>query len=144
MIGKPPGDQSLRMPGMNGRDRVLAALYHMQPNRVPLDLWALPPVTDSLRAHPGAASAPQEWWGFEIGLRSVWPDAGGPPLPTHEHGGWAGWWGLQKRMVGPFEGVIRPPLIGRAGPRLSQVAGVPGQLAVRASSTTWAQDADRP
>jgi hypothetical protein len=37
----------------NSRDRVLAAINHVEPDRVPVDMWALPPVTDNLRAHLG-------------------------------------------------------------------------------------------
>jgi len=38
---------------MNSKERVLAAINHLEPDRVPVDLWALPPVTDRLRNHFG-------------------------------------------------------------------------------------------
>jgi hypothetical protein len=36
---------------MNSKQRVLATIDHVEPDRVPVDLWALSPVTDNLRVH---------------------------------------------------------------------------------------------
>jgi len=119
---------------MNSKQRVLATIDHVEPDRVPVDLWALPPVTDNLRVHFGvddpATGFPQRslspaesrgsgqagygdeavWQALGIDLRSVWPAYVGPPLPTFDDGSWRDWWGLCKRMIGPFEEVVGPPL----------------------------------
>ena len=111
---------------MNSNERVLAAIDHIEPDRVPVDLWALPPVTDNLRAHFGveSESAPSSsqgegrgggddeavWRALGIDLRSVWPEYVGPPLPVFDDGSWMDWWGIRKRMLGPFEEVAEPPL----------------------------------
>jgi uroporphyrinogen decarboxylase len=106
----------------NSRDRVLAAINHVEPDRVPVDMWALPPVTDNLRAHLGidgsqgrqqSGPEPAEegvWRALGVDLRSVWPAYAGPPLETFDDGAWTDWWGLRKRMIGPFEEVTTPPL----------------------------------
>jgi uroporphyrinogen decarboxylase len=95
---------------MNGRERVLAAINHVEPDRVPVDLWALPPVTGRLREHFGVEDDEGVWQALGVDLRSVWPNYVGPRLPTFDDGSWVDWWGLRKRMVGPFEEVIEPPL----------------------------------
>jgi uroporphyrinogen decarboxylase len=107
---------------MNSRQRVLAAINHVEPDRVPVDLWALPPVTDRLREHFGVedpSTGPLTssghcdeavWQALGIDLRSVWPTYAGPLLPSSDDGSWVDWWGLRKRMVGPFEEVVEPPL----------------------------------
>ena len=95
---------------MNSKERVLAAIDHVGPDRVPVDLWALPPVTDNLRAHLGADDDEGVWRALGVDLRSVWPAYVGPPLPAFDDGSWLDWWGIRKRMIGPFEEVVEPPL----------------------------------
>lgn len=95
---------------MNHKERVLAAINHAKADRVPLDLWAIAPVTDRLRQHFGIESDEAVWQALGIDLRSVWPEYVGPELPAFDDGSWMDWWGLRKRMIGPFEEVVEPPL----------------------------------
>ncbi len=95
---------------MNSKERVLAAINHVEPDRVPVDMWALPPITDNLRDHFGVVNDEDVWRSLGIDLRSVWPAYVGPSLETLEDGSYADWWGLRKKMVGPFEEVVEPPL----------------------------------
>ena len=95
---------------MNSKERVLAAIDRVEPDRVPVDLWALSPVTDNLRAHLSADDDEGVWRALGVDLRSVWPAYAGPALPTFNDGSWLDWWGLHKRMIGPFEEVVEPPL----------------------------------
>ena len=95
---------------MNSKERVLAAIDRVEPDRVPVDLWALSPVTDNLRAHLRADDDEGVWRALGVDLRSVWPAYAGPALPTFNDGSWLDWWGLHKRMIGPFEEVLEPPL----------------------------------
>lgn len=97
---------------MISKERVLAAIKQIEPDRVPVDLWALPPVTDKLRAHLGADDDEGVWRALGVDLRSVWPAYVGPELPTYDDGTWMDWWGLGKKMIGPFEEVVAPPLAG--------------------------------
>ena len=108
---------------MNSKQRVLATIDHIEPDRVPADLWALSPVTDNLRVHfgvddPSKGFPPRSlsraesrgsgqaghgdeavWQALGIDLRSVWPAYVGPPLPTFDDGSWRDWWGLCKCMI---------------------------------------------
>ena len=95
---------------MNSKERVLAAINHVEPDRVPVDLWALSPVTDRLRDHFGVEDDEAVWQTLGVDLRSVWPAYVGPPLPSSDDGSWIDWWGIRKRMIGPFEEVVEPPL----------------------------------
>ena len=98
---------------MNNKQRVLATIDHIEPEHVPVDLWALSPVTDNLRVHFGVEDGGDDesvWQALGVDLRSVWPEYVGPPLPTFDDGSWRDWWGLRKRMIGPFEEVVEPPL----------------------------------
>ena len=111
---------------MNSKERVLAAINHVEPDRVPVDMWAVPPITDNLREHfdvddPSTSSGHRPSTGsgpgdedvrrqLGIDLRSVWPAYVGPVLETFEDGSYADWWGLRKKMIGPFEEVVEPPL----------------------------------
>lgn len=95
---------------MTGKERVLAALNHATVDRVPVDLWALPPVTDRLRAYFGVEDDEAVRQALGVDLRSVWPGYIGPPLPTFADGSWVDWWGIRKRMVGPFEEIVEAPL----------------------------------
>jgi len=95
---------------VNSKERVLTAINHVEPDRVPVDLWALPPVTDHLREHFGVEDNEAVWQALGVDLRSVWPEYFGPPLPINDDGSWVDWWGIRKRMIGPFEEVVEPPL----------------------------------
>ncbi|HIQ05415.1 MAG TPA: hypothetical protein EYH31_06920 [Anaerolineae bacterium] len=95
---------------MNSKERVLATINHVKPDRVPVDMWALSPVTDNLRVHFGVDDDEAVWQALGIDLRSVWPAYIGPPLKTFPDGSYVDWWGLRKQMIGPFEEVIGSPL----------------------------------
>lgn len=95
---------------MTPKERVLIALSHREPDLVPTDLWALPPVTDHLRAHLGVDSDEAVWQVLGIDLRSVWPAYIGPPVRTFDDGSYMDWWGMRKRMLGPFEEIVEPSL----------------------------------
>lgn len=103
---------------MNSKERVLATVNHLEPDRVPVDLWALPPVTDNLRAHLGLGEPLMDsengdagvWRALGIDLRSAWPAYAGPRLERFEDGSWMDWWACQRRMIGPFEDVVVAPL----------------------------------
>jgi uroporphyrinogen decarboxylase len=63
------------------------------------------------------------WRALGIDLRSVWPTYVGPPLSFFEDCRWLDWRGLQKRMMGPFEEVIQPPLA--AAETVAEVEALP-------------------
>ena len=101
---------------MNSKERVLAAVNHIEPDRLPVDMWAMPPITDNLRRHFDVHHDEDVRWSLGIDLRSVWPIYVGPPLEIFEEGSYADWWGIRKKMIGPFEEVVEPPLAGAQSP----------------------------
>ncbi|HVO38050.1 MAG TPA: uroporphyrinogen decarboxylase family protein, partial [Spirochaetia bacterium] len=58
---------------MDSRERVLAAINHERPDRIPADLWAEPGVWERLRKDLGAASDEDVRQEFEIDIRYVSP-----------------------------------------------------------------------
>jgi uroporphyrinogen decarboxylase len=96
---------------MNSKQRVLAAINHLELDYVPIDLWALSPITDHLRTHLGVDTDEGVWQALGIDLRSVWPAYCGPGLATFNDGSWMDWWGCRRKRVGPFEEVIGAPLV---------------------------------
>ena len=78
---------------MNSKERVLAAINHLEPDFVPIDLWALSPITDHLRACLGVDTDECVWQALGIDLRSIWPAYSGPELATFDDGSWMDWWG---------------------------------------------------
>ena len=101
---------------MNSKERVLAAIHHSKPDRVPADLWAASPATNRLRAHLGVADDEALWQALGVDLRSVWPAYTGPELERFDDGTWMDWWGCRRGMIGPFEEVMSAPLAGAATP----------------------------
>jgi hypothetical protein len=87
---------------MNSKQRVLTAVERVEPDRVPVDLWAMSPVADSLRGHRGVTTDEGVWQALGVDLRSVWLAHVGPALPTFADASWIDWWGLHKRREGPF------------------------------------------
>jgi len=96
---------------MKSKDRVLTAINHTEPDRVPVDMWALPPITDHLRAYLGLGDDEGLWHALGIDLRSIWPAYIGPDLARFDDGSWLDWWGCRRRMIGPFEEVVDAPLV---------------------------------
>ena len=95
---------------MTSKERVLAAINHSKPDRVPLDLWALSPVMTKLRAYFGVDNDEAARQALGIDLRSVWPAYNGPSLETFDDGSFMDWWGVRKEQRGVFEDAVSAPL----------------------------------
>ncbi len=63
---------------MSPRQRVQMALAHREPDRVPVDLWAVPEVWERLQSDLGAASQNEVLRRLHIDVRWVVPDYVGP------------------------------------------------------------------
>jgi uroporphyrinogen decarboxylase len=63
-----------------------------------------------MRAYFSVDDVEGVWQALEIDLSSIWPAYVGPSLETFDDGCWIDWWGIHKRMLGPFEEVTEPPL----------------------------------
>jgi len=84
---------------MNSRERMLAVLNHETPDRVPTDIWAVPEVRASLRAH---FQADDEGVGEALhidGIAGVGAKYVGPPLPETPEGEKIDLWGVRRKRV---------------------------------------------
>ncbi len=95
---------------MTSKERVFAAIHHTEPDRVPLDLWALSSVMTNLRAYFGVDNDEEVRQALGIDLRSVWPAYSGPSLDTFDDGSFMDWWGVRKKQLGAFEDAVTVPL----------------------------------
>ncbi|NLE75467.1 MAG: hypothetical protein GX605_01785 [Chloroflexi bacterium] len=116
---------------MNAKERVLAAIAHQEPDRVPLDFVSVPEQMGNLRRHFGLppktpdANAPVgigEYVDSEVAaclgtdLRNVAPKYVGPPTVRYDDGSFLDFWGVRRKPVrhatGVYNEVIDAPLKG--------------------------------
>lgn len=92
---------------MNGRERVLAAVQHRVPDRIPVDLWAERSVLARMVQHFGAAGAEDLRRKLGVDLRYVMgPSFAGQQMRTLEDGKVQDHWGVVRRPM-TVEGVDR-------------------------------------
>jgi uroporphyrinogen decarboxylase len=87
---------------MTSKDRVLTAIAHAEPDRVPLNYIANPEIDRGLWAHFGLAAGDHEGLRLALGvdLRVVGPRYIGPPMPDLGPDRIQGLWGTRMRRVG--------------------------------------------
>ena len=104
---------------MNSRQRVLTALDHREPDRVPFDLWASPEVWQRLQQHLGASEREAVLQHFDVDLRYVeGPAFVGQRRRVHPDGSVEDLWGVRRRVVEVqgdgftwrYKEVVDPPL----------------------------------
>ena len=76
---------------MNSRERVLTALNHQMPDRVPRNFWAEPPTWNRLFQHLGHENKERLLVDLEIDIRSL--EVPGPPDKQSENGIFQNFWG---------------------------------------------------
>jgi uroporphyrinogen decarboxylase len=76
---------------MNSRDRVLTALNHQSPDRVPRNFWAEPPTWNRLFRHVGHEDKERLLTDLEIDVRSL--EVQGPPEKQLNNGIFQNFWG---------------------------------------------------
>jgi len=76
---------------MNSRDRVLTALNHQMPDRVPRNFWAEPPTWNRLFQHLGHED--KERLLVDLGIDIRFLDVPGPPETPVENGVFQNFWG---------------------------------------------------
>ncbi len=103
---------------MDSRERVITALNHTEPDRVPLDLWWSNETKARLLTHLNLseADALQDYLGIDV--RSVYPPYVGPPLRQYQDGSYTDFWGVVRTPVahgggGHYDEVLKP-ILGRA------------------------------
>lgn len=99
---------------MTPRDRVLTALRHEQPDRVPLFYRDVPDVGERLREELGLADREELLQYFEIDFRWVEPVYTGPPLRDNRTGRVKNVWGVEFERIklerGGYDRVVQYPL----------------------------------
>ena len=84
----------------NNRERVLTALAHNEPDRVPWDFWATSEVMERLRKHLSLADDEAVFRHFDVDLRSVYgPSLAGQQMKTHPGGLVEDLWGVKREVV---------------------------------------------
>lgn len=85
---------------MTSRERVMTALAHREPDRIPWDYWAAPEVTERLVKRLGLADAEALLRHFDVDLRTVaGPSYAGQELRTYPDGTVADLWGVRRRTM---------------------------------------------
>ena len=99
---------------MNSRERVLTALNHQTPDRVPRNFWAEPPAWNRLFHHIGHKDKERLLTDLEIDIRVL--DVPGPPETQEENGAFQNFWGeryfYQTTPWGPMREDISGALAG--------------------------------
>jgi len=90
------------------RERVLKAMAHDEPDRVPWDLWAAPEVMARLREHLGLEDDEAVLRHFDVDLRSIrGPSYAGQAMRTFPDGTVEDLWGVRRQVVTVEEGGFR-------------------------------------
>jgi len=88
---------------VNARERMLAAMNHQKPDRVPTDIWAVGEVWEKLRAHFGEGTDVAAALHID-GIAGVGAKYVGPPLPRVAEDENIDLWGVRRRRVRYGEG----------------------------------------
>jgi uroporphyrinogen decarboxylase len=102
---------------VNSRQRVLCAIDHQEPDRVPLDFWWSDEIKRKLLQHlqlPDVDTL-QDYLGSDV--RCVYPDYVGPALRRFPDGSYEDFWGVIRTPTrhgggGEYDEVLAPPLAG--------------------------------
>jgi len=100
---------------MNSKQRVMCAVNHQEPDRIPLDFWWSHEMKTRLLHHLGLRNTEelQEYLGSD--LRGVYPAYVGPELRRYDDGSYEDFWGIVRTPFahgsgGEYDEVIDPPL----------------------------------
>ena len=100
---------------MNSRERVLTAIGHHEPDRIPVDFWSSKEMQVALsrHLHLNDEDELQDFLGSDI--RCVYPTYIGPRLRTFADGSYEDFWGVVREphshgAGGEYDEVLSPPL----------------------------------
>src|SRR5690554_5676576 len=85
---------------MNHKERVLTALNHEEPDRVPVFYWAVPEFTDKIISQTGFADKEEMLEQLGIDFRWVEPEYIGNPLIDKDKEHKKDIWGVEYNLVG--------------------------------------------
>ena len=95
---------------MTSKERVLASLSHLEPDRVPLFYRDVPEVDDRLRRDLGLEDREDLYRYFDIDFRWVGPEYVGPPLVEPATGRQRSIWGVEYRYLEAAHGGYWEPV----------------------------------
>jgi uroporphyrinogen decarboxylase len=84
---------------MTARQRVLAALNHVQPDFTPCDYFATPEIHEGLCRHFGVTEDHEIRQCLGVDIRYIEPPYIGPPLPSYDDGSTTNIWGIRRRPM---------------------------------------------
>ncbi|MGQ9631202.1 MAG: uroporphyrinogen decarboxylase family protein [bacterium] len=84
---------------MNSKERVLTAISHRQPDRVPIDFSATPEVWEKLKKHFGTSDSEEVLIKLGVDIRGIRGKYVGPPLPRYPDGSWEDVYGIRLKSV---------------------------------------------
>ena len=90
---------------MNSRERVLAAIDHKKPDRVPVDFWAETSVKKNLYDHLGLNDEEELLQYVGVDIRCIYPDYVGPELKQFPDGSFEDFWGIIRTPVQHSTGI---------------------------------------
>ncbi len=104
---------------MPARERVLTALAHQEPDRVPIDFWAASEIKLALQRYFDLKTEDQllDFFGVDFRIAGI-PRYMGPKLPKHVDGSWQDIWGVRRQRVvfgsgerqGTYQELLHSPL----------------------------------
>jgi uroporphyrinogen decarboxylase len=103
---------------MNSKERVLLAVNHQEPDRIPVDFWWSHETRDKLIRHFGVRDQDQLQDRLGSDIRSIYPTYIGPRLKRFEDGSYEDFWGVVrkptqfggKEFSGEYDDVVYYPL----------------------------------
>ncbi len=110
---------------MNHKERVLTALNHEEPDRVPVFYWAVPEFTEKMMKELGFSEMDQLLEHLDIDFRWVEPKYKGPKLINSQKGRKKDIWGVEYELIGhgdlkyweatkfPLQGITDPEYLER-------------------------------
>ena len=99
---------------MNSKERVLKAIHHQEPDRVPVDFWWSHEIRDRLLQHLNLKDTDQlqEFLGSDI--RCIYPHYRGPKRKRFDDGSYEDFWGVIRKPYrhgsGEYDEVVFSPL----------------------------------
>ena len=105
---------------MNSKERVLSAIHHQEPDRVPVDFWWSHETRDKLIEHLRLRNQDELQTYLGSDIRCIYPKYIGPALKRFEDGSYEDFWGVirkptqfgGKEYKGEYDEVVYCPLQG--------------------------------
>jgi len=99
---------------MNSKERVLRAIHHQEPDRIPVDFWWSHEMRDKLLRHLNLKDTDQLQDVLGSDIRCIYPTYVGPNLKRFDDGSYEDFWGVIRKPYkhggGEYDEVVFAPL----------------------------------